>query len=387
MANLLVIFSNTSSSYLFLRPMKFSNVIGQETSKKLLRGMAESGRMPHALLMLSQPGSGGLSLAMAYAQYILCQQKTEGREACGKCASCIKAEKMIHPDIHFSYPTVGSKTIATHVLKEWRSSVAENPYMNVNQWLEKLGAENKQDNIPVAETVEIVKKLSLKTFEASHKILIMWLPEYLGKEGNRLLKMIEEPPDDTLFLLVAENQDLILNTILSRCQLVKLSPLTDAEVQEGLILRGVTRGDAEAIAHLSEGDFNAAMTLSKETENDNANAFLEWMRTCFKGNGVEMVAWVDRFAGVGREKQKLFLRYGLHFLRELTVLILTDNENLRLRGNELETAKRMKNVVKFHNVEPMMMLFDESVMFIERNANPKVLFLDASIRMHKILKG
>ena len=367
--------------------MKFSNVIGQNSSKKLLRGMAESGRMPHALLLLGQPGTGGLPLAMAYAQYILCAKKSDSGEACGACPNCVKAEKMIHPDIHFSYPTVGSKTISTHVLKEWRSIIAENPYLNVNQWLEKLNAENKQGNIPVAECVEIVKKLSLKTFEASHKILIMWLPEYLGKEGNRLLKMIEEPPDDTLFLLVAENQDLILNTVLSRCQLVKLSLLTDEDVQEALILRGVTRGDAEAVAHLAEGDFNAALTLSKESENDNANAFLDWMRTCFKGNGVEMVTWVDRFSGTGREKQKLFLRYGLHFLRELMVLILTGNDKLRLRGNELETAKRMKNVVKFDHIEPMVTLFNETIGHVERNANPKILFLDTSIRMNKILKG
>lgn len=349
--------------------------------------MANSGRMPHALLMLGQQGVGGLPLAMAYAQYILCANKTPEGESCGTCANCIKAEKMIHPDIHFSYPTVGSKTIATHVLKEWRAAVAENPYLNVNQWLEKLGAENKQGNIPVAECVEIVKKLSLKTFEASHKILIMWLPEYLGKEGNRLLKMIEEPPDDTLFVLVAENQDLILNTVLSRCQLVKLSLLSDDDVKDALILRGVTRGDAEAIAHLAEGDLNAALTLSKESENDNANLFLEWMRTCFKGNGVEMVTWIDRFAGIGRERQKLFLRYGLHFLRELMVLILTGNENLRLRGNELETAKRMKNVLKFNHIEPIATLFDETIFHIERNANPKVLFLDASIRLNKILKS
>ncbi|MBL7818480.1 MAG: hypothetical protein JNL70_25950 [Saprospiraceae bacterium] len=367
--------------------MKFSNIIGQDSSKKLLRGMADTGRMPHALLLLSPQGAGGLALAMAYAQYILCQNKNTEGEACGKCAHCIKAEKMIHPDIHYSYPTIGSKTIATHVLKEWREAFGENPYLNANQWLEKLGAENKQGNIPVAECVEIVKKLSLKTFEASHKILIMWLPEYLGKEGNRLLKMIEEPPDETLFLLVAENQDLILNTILSRCQLVTLSPLSDEDVKEALILRGVTRGDAEAIAHLAEGNFNVALTLSRESENDNANAFLEWMRTCFKGNGVEMVAWTERFAGIGREKQKLFLRYGLHFLRELMVLILTNNENLRLRGNELETAKRMKTVIKFKHIEPMMTLFDETIFHVERNANPKVLFLDASIRLNKVLKS
>ncbi len=366
--------------------MIYKDIIGQNKAKHILRGMADSERMPHALLLLAPQGAGGLPLALAHAQYILCNNRTD-REPCGICGHCSKAEKMIHPDIHYSYPTIGSKTVATHVLKQWRAALNENPYLNINQWLEKLDAENKQGNIPVAECVEIVRKLSLKTFEANHKILIMWLPEYLGKEGNRLLKMIEEPPEETLFILVAENQDLILNTILSRCQLVTLPPLSDEDIREGLILRGGDIEDAEAVSHLVEGNFNEAILLSQTTENDNAFLFLEWMRHCFKGNGVDLVNWVEKFAGIGREKQKLFLKYGLHFLRELMVLTTTGNENLRLRGEELNTAIKMKNVINFDKIVPMAKLFDECSYFVERNANPKVLFLDASIKMHRILRS
>lgn len=366
--------------------MTYQDIIGQSKAKHILRGMADGDRMPHALLLLAPQGTGGLPLALAHAQYILCDNRKEGT-ACGVCAHCVKTSKMIHPDVHYSYPTVGSKTIATHVLKQWREAIHENPYLSVFQWLEKLEAENKQGNIPVAECVEIVKKLSLKTYEAKYKILIMWLPEYLGKEGNRLLKMIEEPPEETLFILVAENQDLILNTILSRCQLVTMPPLTDEEVKEGLILRGVPSADAEAISHLAEGDFNEAMNLSRSTENNNATLFLEWMRFCFKGNGVELVNWVEKFAAIGREKQKMFLKYGLHFLRELMVLTTTGNDDLRLRGEELNTALKMKNVINFDKIVPMVQLFDECSYYVERNANPKILFLDASIKMHRVLRS
>lgn len=366
--------------------MTYKNIIGQSKAKHILRGMADSDRMPHALLLLAPQGAGGLPLALAHAQYIQCSNRMDG-EPCGQCNHCTKAAKMIHPDIHYSYPTVGSKIVATHFLKQWRTAIHENPYLNINQWLEKLETENKQGNIPVAECVEIVRKLSLKTYEANHKILIMWLPEYLGKEGNRLLKMIEEPPEETIFILVAENQELILNTILSRCQLVTLPPLGDEDIKEGLILRGVDIEDAEAISHLAEGDFNEAMILSQTAENNNAHLFLEWMRSCFKGNGVELVNWVEKFAGIGREKQKLFLKYGLHFLRELMVLTTTSNENLRLRGEELNTALKMKNVINFDKIEPIAKLFNECSYFVERNANPKVLFLDASIKMHRILRS
>jgi DNA polymerase III subunit delta' len=366
--------------------MRFNNIIGQASAKKTLRGMVENDRMPHALLLLSPQGSGGLPTALAFAQYVLCPNKTEG-EPCGTCGQCVKAEKMIHPDIHYSYPTIGPKTIATHVVKQWREALVENPYMNAQQWLTRLDAENKQGNIPVAECDDIMRKLSLKTYEASHKILIMWLPEYLGKEGNRLLKLIEEPPDNTLFILVAENADMILATILSRCQLVKMPSLSDEEIKEALVLRGITQADAEAVAYLADGNLNAAVSLATQNENDNAQLFLGWMRTCYTGNGVELVSWVDKFATVGRERQKLFLIYGLHFIRELMLLVTTGNNKLRLRGNELDTALRMQKIINFDKIMPISKLFDECSYYVERNANPKVLFLDASIQMHKILRG
>ncbi|HFB99578.1 MAG TPA: hypothetical protein ENJ53_02125, partial [Phaeodactylibacter sp.] len=245
--------------------MQFHQVIGQEKTKQTLQSMVTSDRMSHALLFLGGEGSGKLALAFAFAQYVLCTDKQDN-DSCGKCSSCLKAAKWIHPDIHYSYPTVGSKMISTHFLPEWRKAMEENPYLNAHQWLQHLGAENKQGNITKDECVDIIKKLSLKIFEGSHKILIMWLPEYLRKEGNRLLKMIEEPPDNTLFILVAENQEMILNTILSRCQLVKVNQLSDEEVKEALIQRkNVSLEKAAATAHLAEGNYNEALNLLENT--------------------------------------------------------------------------------------------------------------------------
>ena len=179
--------------------MQFQQVIGQGKTKEILRSMISSDRMSHALIFLGSEGCGKLALALAFAQYVLCSDKQEN-DSCGKCSNCIKSAKLVHPDIHYSYPTVGTKVVSTHLLPDWRKAMLENPYLNANQWLQSIGAENKQGNITKDECVEIIKKLSLKIFEGSHKILIMWLPEYLGKEGNRLLKMIEEPPPNTLFL-------------------------------------------------------------------------------------------------------------------------------------------------------------------------------------------
>ncbi len=359
--------------------------------------MIRSERVPHALLLLGNAGAGALPLALAYVQRVLCENVSPNEiEACGNCAACVKTEKFVHPDVHFSYPTVGAKMVSTPFLKEWRAAIAENPYMEAFDWLQKLDAENKQGNITTAECLDINRKLSLKIFEGKYKILLMWLPEYLGKEGNRLLKLIEEPPDNTLFVLVAENQDLILNTILSRCQTLRLPSLTDENVAEGLkndaILGGglsMTNEAANAIAHLAEGNLNEAWRLAKQKtddENENAQKFLGWMRHVWKGNGIEMVAFVDEIAKMGREKQKVLFRYGLHFLREVLTYQITQNPNLRLSPNERETALQMQRVMNFEKIELLSELFDDCSHFIERNANPKILFLDASIKMNKILK-
>lgn len=366
--------------------MSFEKVIGQQAAKDLLRQMVENDRIPHAMLLIGSEGCGKLALALAFAEYLLCNDKQNGT-SCGKCRSCIKAAKLIHPDIHYSYPTVGTNVKSDQFLPEWRKAMLENPYLDANQWLQRIGAENKQGNINKEECGNIIRKLSLKTFEGSRKILIMWLPEYLGKEGNRLLKLIEEPPENTNIILVAENQDLILNTILSRCQLVKINQLSDEDVVQALIeQKKLSEEKAQANAHLADGNFNEALKLAESEENDNANLFLDWMRKCYIGNGVDLVQWVEEFAGIGRENQKQFLKYSLHFMREYMVLKMTGGTNTRLRPKELKTAENLTKVIEFNQIEKIVKLFTDCAYYVERNANPKILFLDTSIQLNKILK-
>lgn len=399
-------------------------IIGQQRTKEFLATLAASERVPHALLFLSPTGGGGLALATVFAQLLQCEKNRSGSEPesgslfdadpsptpdftaltinhqpphfipCGECASCRKAANFAHPDIHFSYPSVGANAVSTDFMKAWRMFLSETPYADVNTWLQRLGADNKQGNINKEECNAILKKLSLKAFEGRYKILVMWLPEYLGKEGNRLLKLIEEPPDQTIFLLIAENQDLILNTILSRCQLVKLDPLSDEEVAQGLLQqRGVEIERARQIAFLSGGDYGAALAASDAPSTDDAQLLLDWLRKCWRGHAVEMVRWTEDFAKLGRENQKQFLHYGLHFLREMLVLIVSPPivregpGGVRLRPEELTTAQNMAKVLDFEKIAQIAGLLNDNIFYIERNANPKILFLDTSIQMHQIMKS
>jgi len=367
--------------------MLFKEVIGQQTPKAVFRQMVQLNRVPHALMLLSAPGSGGLSLALALAQFLLCENKEEEGEACNDCNHCRKTSKFIHPDLHFSFPTVGTKAVADNFLPQWRKALEENPYMEINDWLQIIGAENKQGNINKEECVNIMRKLTLKSFESPRKIMILWLPEYLGNEGNRLLKLIEEPPGETTFILVAENQERILNTILSRCQLVKINPLNDEEVTQGLInQKGWTQEKAEHIAQLAEGNFNDALQLGEQSENDQAERFRDWMRRCYKGLPTEIVEWVHSFASLGRENQKHFLRYALHFWRAFLILKTMGETHVRLRDKEKQTAMGMSKILEMDQVEAIVGIIDECSLHVERNAHPKVLFLDVSIQIHQIIK-
>jgi DNA polymerase III, gamma/tau subunits len=362
----------------------------QQRAKATLGALVESGRVPHALLFLAPSGAGGLHLASSFAQLLQCESPdTASFSPCGQCSACKKSSHFVHPDIHFSFPTIGTNAVSTDFLKNWRQFLAETPYADANTWLQQLGAENKQGNINKEECNAILKKLSLKSFEGRYKILLMWLPEYLGKEGNRLLKLIEEPPENTVFLLVAENQDLILNTILSRCQLIKLAPLSDEEVAEGLVAqRGLDMARARQLAFLSGGDFGAALAAADAPQTDDARLLLDWLRKCWKGQAVEMVRWTEEFAKLGRENQKQFLHYGLHFMRELMALIAAPQSGgARLRPEELATAENMSKVLDFDKIGKITALLNDNIYYIERNANPKILFLDTSIQMHQIMKN
>lgn len=365
----------------------FTNVVGQAVAKSVLRNMVYSDRIPHALLILGKEGFGGLALAEAFIQYMLCEDRGE-YDACGKCRSCSKTTKMVHPDVHYSYPVFGQH-VATDFVADWRREVLNNPYFTVQHWLSVISkGENKQGNINKDECLSIIKKLSLKSFEAPLKILLMWLPEYLGKEGNRLLKLIEEPPENTVFVLVAENQEAILSTILSRCQLVKLPPVSEKDIRDALVSGfSLPEKEADTIALLAEGNFAESVNLSQYTENDNNALFIDWMRKCYNGNGVDMVMTSEKIAAGSREDQKFFLRYGLHFMRELAMMQAgIPNERIKLQASALESAQRMSRIINLGKIGPISELFNKAIAGIERNGNVKMIFTDTSISLNKIMR-
>jgi len=368
--------------------MQFREIVGQDQIKARLIETVQSGRISHAQLFLGPEGSGSLALAVAYAQYISCENPGP-EDSCGECPSCRKYQKLIHPDLHFSYPFFAKhkEDTAQTFIAEWREAFLENPYLGLETWRNSLDAENKQANINIAECHQILQKLSLKPFEGEYKVLIMWLPEYLDKEGNTLLKIIEEPPHKTLFLLVAQNQEQILSTILSRTQLVKVPAFSDQVVETYLLDRGVSPEKAKQIAFLSDGNLQTAQNLLKDLENDNFQLFTDWMRICFGDKGNAMIDFVETIAKSGRENQKAFLRYGIHFLRECLLILSGASDLVRLPEAEQVVAINFaQKVLSLAKAEAIVAELEKAHYHIERNANPKILFLDVSLQFVKILK-
>ncbi len=367
--------------------MPFRDVIGQETVKNDLKELILQNRLSHALLFLGKEGNGALGLALALAQYLVCEKK--GEDACGVCPACTKAQQLVHPDIHFSYPVVtrkaGSPPLSTDYIAEWREFFKSYPYGNVFDWLQFIGAENKQGNITAAECNDIIRKLSLKSFESEYKVLIMWMPEYLGNEGNKLLKLIEEPPPDTLFILVAENESLILPTILSRCQLVKVPALTNEEIARALVERNHTAPDlATQTAGISEGNYREALQLLQHAEEDWQSLLREWLNATLKTGPVAQTKWVEEVSRLGREKQKQFLRYFNHLLQQAIRLRVIGN--LPLPEKELDFAKRLNNFASLEQQQAMVEELDRASYYIERNANAKMLFHALTIKLYHIIQ-
>ncbi|PHI19793.1 hypothetical protein CEQ90_11245 [Lewinellaceae bacterium SD302] len=367
--------------------MQFKQLVHLPQGLRQLRQMAATDRLPHANLLLAAPGSGGLPAALALAGYLLCEDRGED-DACGICRACRKSSKFVHPDFHFSFPTVGSKVTSDHFLPKWRQALTDTPYHEINDWLQRIGAENKQGNINKDECANIMRKLSLKTYESNYKVMLIWLPEFLGNEGNRLLKLIEEPPEGTVFILVAERAERILNTILSRCQLTKLEGPDQEAIEAALAVRGVDAEAATAAARLAGTNVNLAIRLSSERDDTHGERFLNWMRACHQGKPTALVSWSEDFAKIGRENQKTFLHYALHFWREFLLLSAQDGreEGVRLLPNELNTAKKMLPLVNLDQLADLTTVLNECIEYVERNANPKILFLDAGIRIHQIFR-
>jgi DNA polymerase-3 subunit delta' len=369
--------------------MQFKEIIGQERIKEHLIQTVLENRVSHAQLFLSCDGSGALPLAIAYAQYINCLNKTE-TDSCGTCSSCRKYGRYIHPDLHFSYPFFASKDIkiAVDVLEEWRSMLISDPYTDLNIWRSKLNAENKQANINIGECHDIIKKLSYKAFEAETKVLIMWLPEFLDKEGNALLKIIEEPPKNTLFILVANNQEQILSTLLSRTQIVKIPKLEDEVIENYLMEKhGLSAEQAADYSFLADGSLIEAKAMIANAGNDHADLFAEWLRMGFSVKVPDMIGFVDQVATWGRENQKNFLKYGISFLRECSLLLSGAEALVKLPARALETAQKLSaHVLDLNMADAIISELEKAHYHIERNANPKILFLDVSLQLVKIIK-
>ena len=413
--------------------MSFQSIIGQKAVKEQLVHMVQHNRLSHALLFLGKEGSGALQLAIAFAQYITCEvvngkklavgsvqlanepslfgepepaptanivPQTSYNDSCGTCPSCKKALELVHPDIHFSYPTVvrnptQNKPIATDYILEWRDFIKEFPYGNVNDWIEFLKEHpnvrvqtsiNKQGNITRHECYDILRKLSLKSFESEYKVLIMWMPEFLGEAGNILLKLIEEPPANTLFILVAENEDQILPTIRSRTQLVKIPMLTKLDIESALELRaGVPMQKAQQIAAVAEGNYREALQMIEHSEDDWQTMLREWLNAVVKFNPQAQVKWIDETAKIGREKQKQFLQYFTHLL-ELAVRISTTNEQPQANA-ETDFALRLNKITQLHQQEAIINELNKASYYIERNANAKMLFHALSIKLYHIINN
>lgn len=394
--------------------MLFSSVIGQEDIKSQLTDMVQHNRLSHALLFLAREGSGGLPLALAFAQYVVCE-KVQGKsdqsaislfgdepvlesgttitDSCGVCAACTKAAAQVHPDIHFSYPVIprkaGDKPISTNYITEWREFLKVNPYGNSFDWLQSINAENKQGNITAEECNDILRKLNLKTFESRYKVLVMWMPEFLGKEGNKLLKLIEEPPANTLFILVAENESMILPTILSRCQLVRIPALTNADISRQLVLKtGITPDQARQLAAVSEGNYREALQQLNHADQDWLHLVREWLNAILKNGPVALAKWIEEISKQGREKQKQFLRYFNHLLEQSVRMQVLGPESEwagSLPPTEKDFILRINKMADLAQQEAIVTEIDKAAYYIERNANAKMLFHALSIKLFHIL--
>lgn len=393
--------------------MQFKDVIGQSLLKNELTELMQENRLAHAMLFLGKEGSGTLPLALAFAQYIVCGgppaqageatlfgddpvlllsgEAGKASDSCGICPSCLKAGELVHPDIHFSYPVVtkkaGTPPISTDYIAEWREFIKSYPYGNVYDWLQFIGAENKQGNITANECNDIIRKLNLKSFEGGYKILILWLPEYLGNEGNKLLKLIEEPPEKTVFLLVAENENLVLPTILSRCQLIKVPFPSNSEIKEALMSRNNADAQtASRVAAISEGNYREALQIMQHSDEDWQNLLRDWLNSIMKTGPVAQVKWVDEIGQLGREGQKQFLRYFNHLLQLALRLQLMPEIAAQYPEKEKDFASRLNRITGVEQQQAIVEELDKATYYIERNANGKMLFMALTIKIYHIIQ-
>lgn len=373
--------------------MFFKDVIGQEEAKQKFILEVKEGRIPHAQLICGPEGIGKLPLAIAYARYLCCTDRNE-TDACGKCSSCVKFNKLVHPDLHFVYPVVkkksGKDVVSDDYIAEWRNFLLSNHYFSLNHWLGEMNADNAQALIYAKESDEIVRKLSLKSSEGGHKVMIIWLPEKMHPVcANKLLKLLEEPPSKTVFLLVSEAPDQILQTILSRTQRFNIRKLEDACISGALQKNfGLQIQDAESVAHLSNGNYIKALETIHLSEDNKLffELFVNLMRLSYQRKLREMKLWSEQVAAMGRERQKNFLEYCQRMIRENFIYNFRQKDLVYMNNEEMSFSSRFAPFVNERNVMGIMNELSEAQLHVEQNVNPKMIFFDFSLKMIVLLK-
>jgi DNA polymerase III, gamma/tau subunits len=374
--------------------MLFKEVIGQQEVKQKLIQSVKDDRIAHAQLLLGAEGSGNLALAIAYAQYINCHSRTD-EDSCGVCASCNKFQKLIHPDLHFVYPVATTKSITKEpvsddFISQWRELLLQTQYFSLFQWYSHIEVENKQGIISKNESQEILRKLNLKTFEADYKIMVIWMPERMNIiAANKLLKILEEPPAKTVFLLISENTGMMLQTILSRTQLIKVPKIKDDDLWAHLKTHySYSEQQVTDAVKLADGNLiNALRVLQNDEENaHNLDRFVSLMRLCWTKDVLGLLQWCESMTGIGRERQKSFFSYALRMIRENFMLNCEVPELALLTQKESDFSSKFFPYINQDNVYQMVAELNKAQYHIESNGSDKIIFLDTALKLIKLIK-
>ncbi|MBP6128469.1 DNA polymerase III subunit delta' [Flavobacterium sp.] len=380
--------------------MLFKDILGQDHIKNYLITTANAGRIPHAQLFIGPEGSGTLPMAMAYAQYILCNN-SDGENTTGNSACNLKFEHISHPDMHFVYPITstdevkGDSVVSTNFLDQWRSFVKENPYGSLFDWYKKLEIPKKQGIISVKESAAINKNLSLKAYEGGYKVMIIWMADKMRTDAaNKLLKLLEEPPEKTIFILISESIDDLLQTIISRCQVVDFLALPEQVITNALIATHKVEANlAKKIAHQCEGNYNKALHLLHKDDDDSVfeEWFINWVRAAFKAKGnasviADLISWSATIAKEGRETQKNFLQFCIQFFRQALLLNYQATDLVYLQPNfENFKLEKFAPFVHGNNIMDIFKELEDAMYHIERNGNSNIILTDLSIKLTRLL--
>lgn len=371
--------------------LKFSKITGLTLIKETLLASVRNKHVAHAQLFMGNVGCANLALALAYVQYINCENQQE-TDSCGSCASCIQFSKMVHPDLHLVFPManlekINKEDLKAHSLKHFRPFVQENPFADIHDWGQYIGAENKQFSISVEEGRSIIQYISMKSFQAEFKIVLIWLPELMhSSTSNAILKALEEPPPKTIFILVANDIEKIIPTILSRCQLVYVPAFSEAETKQYLIEnKQVDEKNALRIAKISDGNLNKAQQLISQEPDDSHETFATWMRLCFGRKYQDLLIFSEDLSKRGRENQKNMLLYGLQIVRDSLMVSANAIELVHQDENELKFIEKFSGAVNQKRLPILSEILTETFLHIERNGNGKIVFFDTSLKITNLM--